>query len=205
MPDDLDEILPPPSADMDPFALFQIWYAAARRVVTTLPDAVALATASPVGRPSARMVLLKGFEDGRLQFFTSYQSRKAGELDANPHAALLFHWRELGRQVRVEGTVMRLTAAQSDAYFATRPRESQLAAAASVQSAAIESYAALEAHVAELARRYEGVSVPRPETWGGYGLSPEAWEFWIGREFRLHERYRYGRGDTGWSFALLAP
>jgi pyridoxamine 5'-phosphate oxidase len=190
----------------DPLAVFEAWYAAARAEVADLPEACALATATPDGRPSARMVLLKQVLDGRLCFFTSYQSRKAGELDANPHAALLFHWKELARQVRVEGVVERLPPEVSDAYFATRPRLSQLAAMASPQSRPIVSYEALEARVGELAREHVGRALQRPADWGGYALLPSAWEFWIGREARLHERHRYARDAGGnWRFELLGP
>jgi pyridoxamine 5'-phosphate oxidase len=170
-----------------------------------MPQAMALATASAVGAPSVRMVLLKGIEDGEFVFYTGYVSRKAGELAANPNGALLFYWDPPGRQVRVEGSVRRVSAEDSDAYFATRPRGAQLAAAASRQSAVLSSRAELDARVAELEQRYAGEEVPRPDHWGGYRLAPELYELWQHREDRAHDRLRYRRDAGNWILERLSP
>lgn len=188
----------------DPLEQFRTWFDEARRS-GEVAEAVALATATPDGRPSVRMVLLKSADERGLTFFTSHASRKAAELGANPHAALAFYWRTPGRQVRVEGRVERLAAAESAAYFATRPRESRLAAWASRQSSELGSRAALEAAFAEAAERFPE-DVPLPPCWGGYRLVPEAWEFWQRGEHRLHDRFRYEpQGRDGWRRARLAP
>jgi pyridoxamine 5'-phosphate oxidase len=170
-----------------------------------MPQAMTLATASDDGAPSARMVLLKGIEDGEFVFYTGYVSRKAGELAVNPRGALLFYWDPLGRQVRVEGTVRAVSAEESDAYFATRPRGAQLAAAASKQSAVLSNRDELDSRVAELEQRYAGGDVPRPEHWGGYRLHPELYELWQHRENRLHDRLRYARDGEGWRLERLSP
>jgi pyridoxamine 5'-phosphate oxidase len=190
--------------DPDPVEQFARWFAEAGEAVM-VPEAVALATATPTGAPSARMVLLKGFDAGGLVFFTHYRSRKGGELEANPAAALLFHWAPLGRQVRVEGTVEKAPASESDAYFASRPRAAQIGALASRQSEPLGGRDELERRVAELERELEGAEVPRPATWGGYRLSPSAWEFWQHRDDRLHDRFRYERGGSGWKIERLWP
>lgn len=189
----------------DPLEQFRRWFAEAQESEIAAPEAMALATAAPNGGPSVRMVLLKGADESGFAFFTGYASRKAGELDANPRAALLFHWAPLGRQVRIEGAVHRVPAEESDAYFATRPRGAQLAASASRQSAELASREELDARVADLAREYADREVPRPEHWGGYRLVPEAYEFWQHRDDRMHDRFRYVRDGEAWSLERLSP
>jgi pyridoxamine 5'-phosphate oxidase len=189
----------------DPLEQFAAWFEEAGAAVET-PEAVALATASPDGSPSVRMVLLKHVDERGLVFHTHYSSRKGRELEANPRAALLFHWTPLGRQARVEGRVERLPAEESDAYFATRPRGAQLGALASSQSEPLSSRAALERRLAELEDELGGATPARPETWGGYRVIPEAWEFWQHRDNRLHDRFRYGRAPGGgWAVERLFP
>jgi pyridoxamine 5'-phosphate oxidase len=203
--DDRAGVLREADADRDPLEQFRRWYADAEAAGIRAPHAMALATATPNARPSVRMVLLKGFEGDGFVFFTGYVSRKAAELDANPQAALLFYWDPLGRQVRIDGRVERVTAAESDAYFATRPRGAQLAASASRQSALLGGRDELDARVAELEGEYAGADVPRPEHWGGYRLRPETYEFWQHREDRLHDRLRYRRDGDAWTIERLSP
>ena len=191
--------------ESDPVAQFAQWYERAQATVKPLPDAVALATATPAGHPSLRMVLLKGFDAHGFVFYTNYRSRKGRELARNPRAALLFYWGESGRQVRIDGHVERLMARESEEYFATRPRGSQLSAWASPQSALVAGRGPLERRFAAFARKYPD-AVPRPPHWGGYRLVPEAFEFWQGREDRLHDRILYRRVRGGrWRVARLAP
>jgi pyridoxamine 5'-phosphate oxidase len=174
--------------------------------VLEVPEAVAVATATTGGAPSVRMVLLKGFDERGLAFYSHYTSRKGLELEENPQAALLFHWSPLGRQVRVEGRVERVQDETSDAYFATRPWDAQLGALASRQSDPLGSRAELDDRIAELEADLAGKPVPRPPTWGGYLVLPEAWEFWQHRADRLHDRFRYEREPGGgWAVERLFP
>ena len=186
----------------DPVAIFNEWLEEARAAGLEAPEAMTLATADGDGRPSARMLLLKGADAGGFTFFSGYESRKGRELADNPRAALVFYWRPLGRQVRVEGSVRRLSEEESDAYWATRPPRSRAAAAASRQSEPIEGRDELEA---EFERLLPGDEVPRPARWGGYLLEPDAIELWQHRDDRLHERARYTRTPGGWQRELLAP
>jgi pyridoxamine 5'-phosphate oxidase len=188
----------------DPVEQFRRWFDEAAAALD-MPEAMALATAAPDGSPSVRMVLLKRFDEAGLVFYSHYTSRKGRELEANPRAALLFHWTPLGRQVRVEGSVGRLSAEESDAYFGTRPREAQLGAVASRQSEPLDSRAALSERLAELEGSLAGSPVPRPPTWGGYRLVPDAWEFWQHRDSRLHDRFRYEREPGSWRAERLFP
>jgi pyridoxamine 5'-phosphate oxidase len=182
----------------DPLEQFQAWYREAGS------DRVALATATASGAPSARMVLLKAYDERGFVFATSYESRKGRELTENPRAALLFYWRELGRQVRVEGRVERADEAESDAIFAARPRGAQLAAHASRQSRRLASRAVLEDRFAAADETYPG-DVPRPPGWGGYRLVPERYEFWVHDDDRLHDRFLYERAGDGWQIERLSP
>jgi pyridoxamine 5'-phosphate oxidase len=204
MRDERDRPLERGDLDDDPLRQLHAWLEEARAAGVELAEATALATASPDGAPSARMVLLKDADERGLSFYSGYESRKGRDLDANPRAALVLYWHALGRQVRVEGTVERLSATESDAYFTTRPPGSRLSAAASRQSEVIESRDELERAVAEL-RETVGEEVPRPPSWGGYRVRPELWEFWQHREDRLHDRFRYAREGDGWRIERLAP
>ena len=186
--------------DADPLRQFRKWFDEATDVVRAR-EAMAVATANAEGAPSVRMVLLKAADERGLVFFTHYTSRKGRELEANPHAALLFHWDPLGRQVRVEGAVQRVSPEESDAYFATRPAGARAGAWASRQSAVLGDRAELERRAAELAE----ADLKRPETWGGFRVVPEAWEFWQHRDDRLHDRFRYARHDGAWVIERLYP
>jgi pyridoxamine 5'-phosphate oxidase len=186
--------------DADPLSQFQRWFDEAAGVIR-VREAMAVATASAEGVPSVRMVLLKAADERGLVFFTHYTSRKGRELEANPNAALLFHWDPLGRQVRVEGTVERVSAEESDVYFATRPEGARIGANASRQSEVLGDRAELERRVAEL----EGADPARPESWGGVRLRPDAWEFWQHRDDRLHDRFRYTSREGAWVIERLYP
>ena len=190
--------------DPDPLRQFERWFEDARGSGLELPEAMALATATPDGRPSARMVLLKAADARGLAFFTNYESRKGGELAANPQVALLFHWQTLGRQVRVEGRVERMNAEESEAYFRTRPLRSRLAAWASPQSRPLTDRAELERLYADAVDRH-GDEVPLPQQWGGFRVVPIAYEFWQHGDDRLHDRVRYERDGDGWRIERLAP
>jgi pyridoxamine 5'-phosphate oxidase len=189
--------------DPDPLRQFAAWFEEAGAAGVRAPEAMALATATSDGRPSVRMVLLKGFDERGFVFFTGYESRKGAELAANPRAALLFHWDPLGRQVRIEGPVERVSEGGSDAYFRSRPRGAQISASVSPQSRVVESRASLEALAAEL--EGGGDEIPRPATWGGFRVRPETYEFWQHRANRLHDRLRYRREDGAWILERLAP
>jgi pyridoxamine 5'-phosphate oxidase len=192
-------------SETDPFQLFADWFAKARESEPNDPDAMALATATPDGRPSVRMVLLKGHGPDGFAFYTNLDSRKGAELSANGRAALLFHWKSLRRQVRIEGPVGLVRDLEADAYFDTRSRDSQLGAWASWQSRPLDARATFEKRYEEMARRFEGETVPRPPRWSGFRVTPELFEFWSDRPHRLHERRIFTRTDSGWQEGLLYP
>jgi len=189
----------------DPFTLFDSWYAEAKQSEPNDPNAVALATADAAGRPSVRMVLLKGHGPDGFVIYTNRESRKAGELAANPQGALLFHWKSLRRQIRIEGPVSWASDEGSDAYFASRGRDSQLGAWASEQSRPLDSRETFEQRFAEMTAKFDGQDVPRPPHWGGYRVTPTRIEFWQDRAHRLHERRLFVREDGNWSEGLLFP
>jgi pyridoxamine 5'-phosphate oxidase len=188
----------------NPFDQFGTWFAEAADAVR-VPEAMALATSGPDCRPSLRMVLMKSWDERGFVFFTQYGSRKADELESNPRAGLLFHWDELGRQVRLEGRVDRVSAADSDAYFATRPFGARIAALASHQSEPVASRDELDRRFRQLADAHGDGDVPRPESWGGYRLGPEVFEFWQNRDDRLHDRLRYRLVEGAWQLERLQP
>ena len=192
-------------AAADPFELFDTWFSEARASELNDPGAMALATATTEGRPSVRAVLLKGHGPEGFTFYTNYGSRKAQEISANPNVALLFHWKSLRRQVRIEGVAHEVDPADADAYFATRSRESQIGAWASDQSQPLADRAIFEARYDDAKRKFETVPVPRPPYWSGYRVVPERIEFWSDRPHRLHERRLFTLGADGWSEGLLYP
>jgi len=199
--EELDEGL----IDRDPINQFKLWFDDAVASGMKLPEAMTLATATPGGTPSARVVLLKSVDADGFVFYTNYRSDKARDLEANPTAALVFYWSQFDRQVRVQGRVERVTAEESQAYFNTRPRESQIGAWASPQSEVIENRETLEARVAALEQLYCDREIDCPEHWGGYRVKPTRIEFWKGRLGRLHDRIVYERAGEGWKIARLAP
>ena len=189
----------------DPISLFDAWFAEAKAAEANDPEAMALATVDSAGRPSLRMVLLKGHGPDGFVFYTNLDSRKGDELAANPNAALLFHWKTLRRQVRIEGPVEAVSDAEADIYFASRGRESQLGAWASDQSRPLDSVATFEARFAEMSMRFEGQPVPRPPRWSGYRVVPTRIEYWSDRAHRLHERRLFVRSGDTWSEGMLYP
>ncbi len=197
---------PPTTTADDPLVLFETWYGEARASEPNDSNAMALATATPDGHPSVRMVLLKGHGPDGFVFYTNFEGRKAREILANPHVALLFHWKLLRRQIRIEGPVEPVDDAAADAYFASRSRDSQLGAWASDQSRPLPDRATFEKRFEEVAARFEGLDVPRPPRWSGFRVIPQAIEFWLDRPHRLHERTRYeADGAGGWRAGMLYP
>ena len=190
----------------DPLRQFSNWFTAAIEMQIRDVNAMSLATATGNGRPSVRIVLLKGFDQEGFVFFTNYKSQKARELDANPHAALGFYWIEIDRQIRISGPVTRISREESERYFHSRPAASQLGAWASAQSQVVDGRRVLDARMAEMTERFAGKTVPLPPNWGGYCIKPEIMEFWQGRPNRLHDRFRYARQQDGsWTIDRLAP
>lgn len=203
--EDFSQPLCEADVDADPLVQFERWFEAAKEAGLRLPEAAAVATATADGAPSLRMVLVKAHGPNGFVFYTNFGSRKGRELAANPRAALLFHWDELGRQVRIEGPVTRLTREESEPYIRSRPRGSQVSALASPQSQPVESREQLERRVAELSERFQGQEPPLPENWGGFRLQPESFEFWQHRTDRLHDRLLYTRAGKAWRLERLAP
>ena len=194
------------NVDPNPFKQFEQWFQAASEAEPVLPEAVSLATATREGRLSSRMVLLKDFDETGFVFYTNYESRKGIELAENPNAALVFYWRQLERQICITGTVSRVSREESEAYFRTRPRGSQIGALTSPQSQVVASREVLERRFQQLMAEYEGREIPLPSYWGGYRLSPDTIEFWQGRSDRLHDRFLYKRQSGGpWQLERLSP
>jgi pyridoxamine 5'-phosphate oxidase len=193
------------TAKRNPIEQFEIWMAEAIAEKTEEANAMVLSTATKSGRSSSRVVLLRGFDRRGFIFYTNYDSRKAAEIEENPRASLLFFWSKLHRQVRIEGEIARASRRLSEAYFATRPRESQIAAWASAQSRAIKDRKELEKQIAEIETRFEGREVPCPEFWGGFVLKPDLFEFWQGGKSRVHDRLQYTKAARGWTIERLSP
>lgn len=191
--------------DSDPFSLFDAWFAEAKASEVNDPNAMSLATATADGKPSVRMVLLKDRDARGFVFYTNFHSRKGSELAANGQAALLFHWKSLRRQIRIEGGIAEVTPAEADAYFHSRPRDSQLGAWASLQSEPMAERFELERRMANYTAQYAGKPVPRPPHWSGYRVIPDSFEFWLDRPFRLHERITFARAANGWQSGRLYP
>jgi pyridoxamine 5'-phosphate oxidase len=191
--------------DSDPFSLFDAWFAEAKASEVNDANAMSLATATPDGKPSVRMVLLKDRDAHGFVFYTNFHSRKGQELAGNGQAALLFHWKSLRRQIRIEGGIAEVTPAEADAYFHSRPRDSQLGAWASLQSEPMAERFELERRMANYTAQYEGKPVPRPPHWSGYRVIPDSFEFWLDRPFRLHERITFARAEKGWQSGRLYP
>ncbi len=191
--------------DSDPFTLFDAWFAEAKASEVNDPNAMSLATATVDGKPSVRMVLLKDRDARGFVFYTNFHSRKGGELAANGQAALLFHWKSLRRQIRIEGGIAEVTPAEADDYFHSRPRDSQLGAWASLQSEPMAERFELERRMANYTAQYAGKPVPRPAHWSGYRVIPDNFEFWLDRPFRLHERITFARAANGWRAGRLYP
>jgi pyridoxamine 5'-phosphate oxidase len=206
VPEEFAQPLREQDVDPDPVEQFAVWFAQAAEAGVRMPEAAAVATADAHGVPSVRMVLVKRTDQTGFVFYTNYESRKGRELEANPHAALLFYWDVLGRQVRIEGPIERTAPEESAEYVRTRPRGSQISALASQQSRPVASREELERRVAELSAEHEGGELPMPRAWGGFRLRPQTFEFWQHRDDRLHDRLRYSRGaDGGWAIERLAP
>lgn len=190
----------------DPFSLFQDWMSAAEKTEINDPNAMTLATVTPEGRPDARIVLLKGMDRRGFAFYTNLESRKGRELAATPVASLLFHWKSLRRQIRIEGPVFPVTPEEADAYFASRRRMSQIGAVASDQSRPLPDRAVFEERIREAEKKYEGKPVPRPQNWSGFRLEPDRFEFWQDRQYRLHDRAIWcRRGESAWDVTRLYP
>ncbi|MGR9089151.1 MAG: pyridoxamine 5'-phosphate oxidase [Gammaproteobacteria bacterium] len=189
----------------DPFGEFSAWFTEARKRETLEVDAVALASADADGRPSLRMVLMRAFDERGFVFYTNLGSRKCHDFTENPYAAMCFHWKSVARQVRIEGTVERVSADEADAYFASRPRESQIGAWASKQSQVLESRAVLEQRVMDFAGQFADKAIPRPEFWSGFRLVPQHFEFWDERPARLHDRFCYYRDGASWRIERVYP